>query len=145
MTMAHSVEGRSPLLDHEIAEFAAKIPDDLKLKGRTLKYIQREVAKEFLPPELITREKQGFGFPIAYWLKNELKELTEGHLLSSKMVKDGYFKYDYITQILREHQNGKVDHHVRIWMLLNLEMWYRMFIEHETRESIESSISEGIR
>ncbi len=144
MTMAHSLEGRSPLLDHEIAEFSARIPGELKLKGRTLKYIQREVAREFLPPELITREKQGFGFPIAYWLRNELRELTERHLLSSKMVEDGYFSRDYITQILREHQDGKVDHHVRIWMLLNLEIWYGMYIENETMESVESSISEWI-
>lgn len=128
MTMAHGVESRSPLLDHKLAEFAASIPSHLKLNGRTLKYIQREVAKEFLPIEIVRREKHGFGFPMAYWLNGELREVVKTCLLSSELIKDGYFRREYISQMLEEHQAGKVDHHVRLWMLLNLDMWYRMYI-----------------
>ena len=74
MSMAHSIEDRSPLIDYKLVEYAASIPGDLKLKGKNLKYILRKVASKYLPKELIYREKQGFGFPIAIWMRTDSQE-----------------------------------------------------------------------
>lgn len=142
MNMAHSLEARSPFLDHPLVEYMAKFPGDLKIKGRKLKYILRKVAAKYLPAEIIQREKQGFMFPVAYWFRNELYEFVKEFLLDSRFVREGVFRPEYITQLLEEHRDSKVDHHVRLWMLLNLEVWYRLYIEKQDKESIEQEILE---
>jgi len=142
MTMAHSIEGRSPYLDERVAEFAASIPANLKLKGGKLKYILKAVARDFLPPELLRRRKQGFSFPLAYWFRNELKQLTEEILLSSSMIDRGYFKRGASARMLEEHVGGRIDHNYRIWVLLNLELWHRMFIEGEKIERVQELVAE---
>jgi len=73
MTMAHSLESRSPLIDYKVVEYAASIPAELKLKGNTLKYLLRKVASQYLSQELINRKKVGFGFPLGIWMRTELK------------------------------------------------------------------------
>lgn len=128
MTMAHSLEGRSPFLDHRLVEFACAIPAELKVSKGELKIILKELAKDYLPPELLTREKQGFGFPLHRWLREDLKEMINDILNSSKMISDGYFNKEYVQKILHAHQAGHVDHQMRIWSLLNMELWYRKFL-----------------
>ncbi|HSF59144.1 MAG TPA: asparagine synthase (glutamine-hydrolyzing), partial [Candidatus Binatia bacterium] len=115
MTMAHSVEDRSPLLDYRMVEFAASIPTNLKVRGNRLKYIFREVAKDFLPPPLLSRSKQGFSFPLAYWMKAELGNLLESLFLESRLVEEGYFQQDYMLQLLNQHRRGEMDHNYRLW------------------------------
>lgn len=128
MTMAHSLEGRSPFLDHKLVEFAASIPPKWKVSRGKLKAILKEFSKDYLPPELLTREKQGFGFPLNRWLQNDLKEMINDVFSSSKLIEDGFFNKKYVNKINNEHQNGLVDHQMRIWGLLNMELWYRSFM-----------------
>lgn len=132
MTMAHSLELRSPLLDHELVEHLAAYPSRLKLQGRQLKVILRQLATDYLPPQIVRREKQGFMFPVAYWFRNELYPLLQTVLLESFFVREGLFRRSYVTQLLAEHRQQRVDHHVRLWMLLNLALWHRLYVQGET-------------
>jgi len=140
MSMAHSLESRPPLMDYRLVEYAASIPGDLKLKGKNLKYILKQVASKYLPRELIYRQKQGFGFPIGIWLRTDLKDFLVNLFEQSRFVEMGIFKYEYIQRLLNEHISGKADHNFRIWILLNLEIWYRLYFEGETVDSMKEYI-----
>jgi asparagine synthase (glutamine-hydrolysing) len=136
MAMAHGLEGRSPYVDYKVVEFAASIPARLKLKGRKLKYILRRVASRYLPPELIGRRKQGFGFPLAEWMRNELSGFIRGLMKESRFVELGIFNGEEVRSILDEHIAGTRDHNFRIWILINLEFWYRLFFDRESIEGL---------
>jgi len=128
-SMANSLEARSPFLDHEFMEFVAKIPSELKLRGKTTKYILKEALKGILPDEVIFRQKMGFGVPIDHWFRNDLREMAYDTLLSDRAVQRGYFKKEAVKKILDEHTSGKWNWHNHIWNLLMLELWHRMFID----------------
>ena len=128
-SMAHSLEARSPYLDHRLMEFAASIPPNLKLKGMTTKHILKKALANILPPEILHRAKMGFGVPIGRWFRHELKDLAHDILLDPRSVQRGYFDMGFVKKMLDEHVSGKVDHGYRIWALLNLELWHRMFID----------------
>ena len=129
-TMANSLEARSPLLDHKFIEFAASIPLSLKLKGlNSSKYILKKAFSDFLPPQILRRGKMGFGVPISRWLRNELREYVTDVLLSKRSLGREYFREEYLKLILNEHCSRRYDHGERIWTLLNLELWHRMFID----------------
>jgi asparagine synthase (glutamine-hydrolysing) len=136
MTMAHSLESRSPLIDYKVVEFAASIPAGIKLKGNKLKYILRRVASRYMPSELVGMKKQGFRFPLGIWFRADLKQFLLNLFSQSRFVELGIFEQSYIDELLNEHISGKVDHNYRIWVLLNLEMWYRMYFEGETVDSM---------
>jgi asparagine synthase (glutamine-hydrolysing) len=136
MTMAHSLESRSPLIDYKVVEFAASIPAGIKLKGNKLKYILRRVASRYMPSELVGMKKQGFRFPLGIWFRTDLKQFLLNLFSQSRFVELGIFEQSYIDELLNEHISGKVDHNYRIWVLLNLEMWYRMYFEGETVDSM---------
>ncbi len=136
MAMAHSLEGRSPYVDYRVVEFAASIPSKLKLKGRRLKYILRRVASRYLPPDLIGRRKQGFGFPLAEWMRDELSGYVRGLMRQSRFIELGIFDHGAVESILDEHIGGKRDHNFRIWILINLEFWYRLFFEGQSVEHL---------
>jgi asparagine synthase (glutamine-hydrolysing) len=138
MAMAHSLESRPPLLDYRMVEFAASIPAHLKLKGRDLKHILKKVAAKYLPRELIYREKQGFGFPIALWMRTELKEFLTNLFAQSRFVELGLFDRTYVDNLLHEHLSGKADHNFRLWILLNLEIWYRIYFENDTVDGLRA-------
>ena len=141
MSMAHSLEGRSPLIDYKLVEFAASIPGELKLKGKSLKHILRKVSSRYLPKELVYREKQGFGFPIAIWMRTELRDFLINLFKNSKFVELGIFNQEYINLLLDEHLSGKRDHNFRIWILLNLEIWYKIYFENQSLDSVKEFIN----
>jgi len=128
-TMANSLETRSPFLDHKFMEFTAQIPSRLKLKGLTSKYILKKALKDLLPKEILKRRKMGFGIPIGKWFRHQLKDYIREILLDKRSLRRGYFKREAIQQLLDEHISGRVDHGYRLWALLNLELWHRMFID----------------
>ena len=130
MTMAHSLEGRSPFLDHTLMEFAAGLPARQKMRGTRLKLLLKELGKQWLPKEILTRPKQGFGVPIGAWFRNELRDMVHDILTSSLLARDGVFQAATLQRILHEHQNGTMNHHHRIWLLINSELWYRACICH---------------
>ena len=129
MTMAHGLEARSPFLDHDLVEYLAAFPSYLKIRGRTTKHLLRRLAEEYLPRPIVHREKQGFVFPIAYWFRNELHPFLHRFLLDSQFVHQGMFRRAMLESLLLEHRENRIDHHVRLWMLLNLEIWHRIYIQ----------------
>jgi asparagine synthase (glutamine-hydrolysing) len=134
MTMAHGLEARSPFMDHRLAEFAARMPSNVKVRGRNLRYIQRKLAARYLPPEILTRSKQGFSSALPYILKNEYHEMYTRFLKDSELVKAGILAGGPIQQMLQEHLAGRVDHGNRLWLLINSEIWYRMMILGQSKE-----------
>jgi asparagine synthase (glutamine-hydrolysing) len=136
MSMAHSLESRAPIVDYKVVEYAAAIPAEMKLKGRNLKYILKRVASRYLPDELIARKKQGFGFPLALWMRSDLKSFLKNLFAESRFVELGIFNPGYMNLILDEHLEGKADHNFRLWILINLELWYRLYFEGETEDSL---------
>ena len=129
MSMAHSLEARCPFLDHKLAEFSAMIPSKYKVDGKKRRIIQIELAKKYLPAEIIERKKQGFASPFTYLLQDEYKILFRKFLKNSRLVEENYLYGETITNLLNEHLNKKADHGQRLWLLCNAEIWYRMFID----------------
>lgn len=142
MSMAHSLESRPPLMDHKVIEFAASIPASMKLKGKSLKHILKKVASRYLPNELIYRKKQGFSFPIGVWLRTDLKNFVHNLFEQSRFVELGYFNKSYLDQIVNEHMEGKVDHNFRLWILINMEFWYRLYFEDESVDSLNNLVDQ---
>jgi len=138
MAMAHGLEGRPPIVDYRVVEYAASIPASLKLKGKTLKYILKRVAARYLPKRLIERRKQGFGFPLAQWMRDELAGYVRGLMAESRFVEHGIFDRGTVARLLDEHIGGKADHNFRIWILINLEMWYRLYFEGQSVDDLRA-------
>ena len=128
MSMSHSLEARSPFLDHKLAEFCAKLPAKFKVRGRSLRYLQRKLAERYLPEEILQRPKQGFAVALPYMLQNEYRTIFRAFLTRSKLAADGIFKQQGIDSVLHEHFEQGRDHGNRLWLLANLEVWYRMMI-----------------
>ncbi len=125
MTMAHSLEGRSPFLDHELLEFVARLPARFKLRGRRGKVLLREAFSEMLPPGIERRPKRGFAPPIEAWLRNELRPAVHDLLLSPEARLADLLSRQRMSDMVSEHEVGKRDHGRRIWALLMLEAWLR--------------------
>lgn len=134
MTMAHGLEARSPFMDHRLAEFAARLPSSVKVRGRNLRYIQRKLAARYLPPEILSRSKQGFSSALPYILRDEYRELYSRYLQDSELVRAGVLARAPIQSLLQEHLSGQTDHGNRLWLLINSEIWYRMMILGQSRE-----------
>ena len=128
-TMAHGLEGRSPLLDHEFMEFCAGLPSQMKLRGRVKKYIFRRALRGLLPPEILERPKMGFGVPIETWFRQDLGETARDLLLSPRALGRGYFRPLVVQRLLDEHTRGVRNWHYQLWNLLMLELWHRTFID----------------
>jgi asparagine synthase (glutamine-hydrolysing) len=128
-SMANSLEARSPFLDHNVMEFAASLPSDLKLRGMETKYLLKHTLSEILPKEILQRRKMGFGVPLDVWFRNDLKEMAYDILLDKQCTERGYFKRETIQSLLDEHVSEQYDHSYRIWALLFLELWHKMFID----------------
>jgi asparagine synthase (glutamine-hydrolysing) len=131
-TMAYSLEGRSPFLDHELMELAASMPSSLKLRGSTKKWLLRRVAADLLPQSLLERPKQGFGVPLERWFRQELREFASDLLLGARFRQRGVIQPAFVKQLLDDHVSGRRAGHYLIWNLLMLESWYQTFID-ETR------------
>lgn len=126
-SMANSLEARSPFLDHEVMEFAARLPVNLKLRGGQMKYLLKRTFKDLLPSENVNRRKMGFGVPLGVWLRGELREMATDTLLSNRALQRGYFQPKALKQILKEHLNATAEHSFKLWSLLMLELWHQKF------------------
>jgi asparagine synthase (glutamine-hydrolysing) len=145
MTMAHGLEARSPFMDHCLAQFAARLPSSLKIRGRSLRYIQRKLAARYLPPEILARPKQGFSSALPYVLGKEYRILYERFLANAELVKAGFLRREPIEKLLREHLAGHVDHGNRLWLLINSELWYRMMILGQSRGALGVELTDSRR
>jgi len=126
-TMSQSLEARSPLLDQKVMEYAAHLPYDLKVKGMQTKIILKQVARKFLPNEVIDRPKMGFGIPRAEWLRGPLQELVNDSLLAPDAVTGSWFDRNMVQSIVRGHMAG-TDKDLLLWPLLTLELWGRRWL-----------------
>lgn len=141
MSMAHSLELRSPFLDRRVAEFAMRIPASLKIKRGRIKHVTRELASRYLPESIVNRPKKGFGFPLALWLQGPLRILMQRTIDESRFVEAGLFRRDTLQRLQDEHVSGRLDHNYRLWMLFNLEMFWRHYFEGEDVHSLEQWIA----
>ena len=128
-TMANSLEGRSPFLDHQVMELAARMPAHLKLKGSISKYILKKTIENILPDQILRRPKMGFGIPIHTWFRTDLKDYLKEVLFSGKSLNRGYFQPAALKQFVNDHIEGRADHGYQLWGLLTLELWFRIFID----------------
>jgi asparagine synthase (glutamine-hydrolysing) len=129
LSMAVSLEGRVPLLDYKLVEFAASLPPHLKMNQLTRKYLLKKVSQKYLPPEIIRRKKQGFPAPVPMWLRTEARAFVHDLLSSHTIHKRGLFKPDYVAKLLNEHDSGFADHATLLYGLINLELWQQMFMD----------------
>jgi asparagine synthase (glutamine-hydrolysing) len=145
MTMANSLEVRCPFLDQQLVEFAAGIPSKLKLKGMTTKYILKRALQGIVPDEIIHRKKHGFGVPVGRWFRTSLKRYLHETLLSPEALQRGYFNESSLRHLIEEHQSGKRDHGHRLWALLTLEIWHRVFIDEEVSPWLSETPKTGLK
>lgn len=130
MSMAASIESRVPFLDHKLAEFSARMPREMKLRGATTKWILREAMKGILPSEILDRPKMGFPVPVGQWFRGEFKHIVDEYILSERSTKRGIFDEKFVRSLVARHNAGE-NHDERIWALVNLEIWQRRFIDGE--------------
>lgn len=145
MSMAHGLEARSPLLDHELAEFAARLPMRLKVRGRSLRRIEYRLAERYLPKAVIERPKQGFSSVLPYMLRDEYRLLFELFLHDGHLARDGLLRRSQLDRLLAEHEAQQADHGNRLWLLLNAEVWYRMFLEGGSIQAISAEMAEAAK
>jgi asparagine synthase (glutamine-hydrolysing) len=128
-SMAVSLEARSPFLDHKIIEFAASLPEQVKIRGTETKYLLKKVASRIVPPEVLYRQKMGFGVPLTHWFRNEMKDFLREILLSEKSLKRGVVKPEVVKNFVEQHTTGQQDYTYQLWTLLMLELWFQRFID----------------
>ena len=129
VSMVHSLEVRVPFLDHELVEFAAKIPPELKIRGEVSKYILKQTVSGVVPPSVLKKKKQGFALPLAKWFRGELKEFAQETLTSTTFKNRGLFAPDSIEKILQTHQKGMMDCSAIIWALIFFELWNQAYLD----------------
>jgi asparagine synthase (glutamine-hydrolysing) len=127
-TMAASLEGRSPFLDHPLVELAARLPSSLKIRRGNGKHVLRRAVADLLPPEILGRRKKGFGVPIARWFRTELREMATDVLFSKTAAARPFFRPESVRRLWDDHQAG-IDRAGQLWTLLTLELWCRRFLD----------------
>ena len=128
-SMTVSLEARSPFLDHHLMEFAASLPEKLKLRRLTTKYLLKRVLRKLVPSENLNRSKMGFGVPIGHWFRGAMQPFLRETLLSEKALARGLFRPEMVRQLIDQHVSVKADHSHRLWSLLMLELWFERFID----------------
>ncbi|MEO8092017.1 MAG: asparagine synthase (glutamine-hydrolyzing) [bacterium] len=128
-TMAHSLEVRSPLLDHVFMELAAGLPAAMKRRGRTSKVALKDALRTWVPDHILDRPKMGFSVPLADWFRGRLRELPEEVLLDDRSLGRGIFREEAIRALIDHHLAGRADNSRKLWSLLQLELWFRTYID----------------
>lgn len=128
-TMMNSLEARCPLQDREVVEWAARVDPSLKLRAREKKYLLKVIAARRVPASVIYRPKHGFSIPMSSWFSGKWARAAHDIILGPTARSRGLFDYSYIERLWQEHQAGQARHGTRFWLLLWLELWYRMFVD----------------
>jgi asparagine synthase (glutamine-hydrolysing) len=127
MTMAASLEARVPFLDHRLAEFVSTLPDGLRVRGLRTKWILRQAGKELIPKRIRKRPKVGFRVPVNEWFRGDMRAFLLEHLAGSASLTRPYYNSAVLDRMLQEHLQGRQNHEKMLWMLLNLEIWHRVY------------------
>jgi asparagine synthase (glutamine-hydrolysing) len=141
-SMAHSLEVRSPLLDHVLMETAAAIPTDRKLDGMSKKRVYRDALRGWLPDSLLDRPKMGFSVPIADWFRGPARDMPRDILLDPGSLGRGIFREAVVQQLVDDHLAGTADNAPRLWMLIQLELWLRTYVD-PAEETAPITVSAG--
>jgi len=137
MSMAVGLEVRVPLLDLDLVNFAATIPDELKQRGRHSKWIFKKAMEPFLPNNVIYRPKAGFGAPLRRWMRDELKELLNDTLSASRLKQRGLFEPVAVQRLIEANQTGRIDASYTLLSLLCIELWCRAFIDNPVSNALK--------
>jgi asparagine synthase (glutamine-hydrolysing) len=132
-SMSVSLEVRAPFLDRRVVEYAASLPSDYKLRGKTTKYILKRAIDPLVPPFVTRRGKKGFGVPVAEWLKGRLRPLARDLLSPARLSRHGLFDAAYVARLQDEHERGQANHRKLLWTLLVFELWRESFVETPRR------------
>jgi len=127
-SMSVSLEVRAPFLDPRVAQFAANIPLEYKLKGNKGKYILKKAVEPLLPKNILHRPKKGFGIPIAEWLKGRLNPLMHSMLDAKRLNEQGLFNAEFVQKLMKEHETNAASHHKQLWTLLVFQLWFDNFL-----------------
>jgi asparagine synthase (glutamine-hydrolysing) len=133
MSMAHSLEVRGPLLDHVLVEYVAKLPVEMKFRDGTFKYLLKRVAEKLLPGNIVHRKKQGFGVPLEYWFKDDLREYVHDVLFDSRTRARGIFNAPEVARLVRRYERGNRELASTLWLFLVLETWFRLYLDRPPR------------
>jgi asparagine synthase (glutamine-hydrolysing) len=136
MSMAASIESRVPFLDHPLVEFAASLPTRLKVRGTTTKWVLREAMRDLLPPQILSRRKMGFPVPVGPWFAGAWRHVLDEFVLSPRARARALFDEGVLRTLVDQHCSGSVKHDQRLWMLVNLEIWQRIFLDGEPVEHV---------
>jgi len=141
MSMAHSIEVRPPFLDHRIVEFAATLPENLKIQGSSLKLVLRHLMKNKLPARVLARKKEGFDIPAHDWLRGVLRPLLLDTLTRDAVQKSNLFDWKVVESLIRNHLNRRANLGYHLWGLLTLFLWMKRWdIQAEPVEEVQTSI-----
>ncbi len=127
--MSTSLEGREPLLDHRIVEFAAEIPEAYKVKGNSRKHLLKEIVHEYVPKQIMDRPKMGFSVPVAKWLKEDLKYYADEFMTETDFARHGLFKQSGVNHIMNQFYKGDRNYNSLFWYLLMFQMWYKKWMD----------------
>ena len=143
MSMAASIESRVPFLDHKLVEFTSRLPERLKLRGWTTKYILRRSMKGVLPEAILKRSKMGFPVPVGSWFRGPFRSVIDEYVLDERATGRGLFDQTFVRDLVGRHQSGAEDHTERLWSLVNFEMWMRQFIDGEVAHAAQLAPAES--
>src|SRR5262245_47162084 len=136
MSMAASIESRVPFLDHGLVERVAAMPGRVKLRGWQTKAVMREAIHDVVPRAILTRRKMGFPVPVGRWLRGPFRPLVDDLVLGPRALERGLFDPGALRRLAASHQSGAAEHGDRLWLLINLEIWQRMFLDGEDAGSL---------
>ena len=128
MSMASGLEARVPFLDHRLVELSYRLDKSMKIRKNSGKYVIKKIAEKYLDEEIIYRKKVGFAVPVSDWLRTDLRDFLQDHLLRSNSFCGGIFTKKTIETMIDDHAGGRMDNHKKLWILLNLELWRDRFI-----------------
>lgn len=136
MSMAASIESRVPFLDHPTVEWVTRLPEPMKLRGVTTKWILREAMKGTLPERILSRKKMGFPVPVGAWLRQDWSLLLQEYVVGPRTLARQQFSETGLRQLVAEHVSGARNHAERLWALITLEIWQRIFLDGEDVQHI---------
>jgi asparagine synthase (glutamine-hydrolysing) len=140
MSMANSLEVRAPFTDYKLLEFAMQVPQRMKVRNMTTKWITREAMRGILPNEVLTKKKMGFNPPLPQWINGELQPVIKEFLSPAALERRGIFQPEAVQTLIRDHQENRRDNALKIWALLMIEVWQRMYFDKQSEESVMESI-----
>ncbi|HKV91089.1 MAG TPA: asparagine synthase (glutamine-hydrolyzing) [Candidatus Angelobacter sp.] len=136
MSMANSLEVRAPFTDYRLLEFAMQVPGNMKIRRSTTKWITRQALRNILPKEVLEKKKMGFNPPLPQWINGELQPVIQQFLSPAAVERRGLFRPEAVQTLLSQHAENRRDNALKIWALLMIEVWQRMYFDKQSEESV---------